>query len=131
MTPASREPGPKASLASTPSARPPTCRYGVGSSSFIDDVGRFLDGGFAEKAMAVGWEAFEIFGCDRDRPFARIDQQGLCWLISGNRLVDLCENTAIIQTWTGTRQTWRRKPSEPGRVLAWELADGEPRGEGV
>jgi hypothetical protein len=30
------------------------------------------------------------------------------------------------QTWTGARQTWRRKPSEPARVLAWELADGEP-----
>jgi hypothetical protein len=93
---------------------------------FIDDVGRFLDLGFAEKATAFGWEAFDIFGCDRDRPFARIDQQGLCWLIAGNRLVLLSENAAIIATRTGARQTWRRKPSEPGRVLAWELADGEP-----
>src|SRR5438132_7231861 len=83
---------------------------------FIDDVGRFLDSGFAEKATALGWEAFDIFGCDRDRPFARIDQQGLCWLIAGNRLVDLSENTALIQRWTGARQTWRRKPSEPGGV---------------
>ena len=98
---------------------------------FIDDIGRFFDGGFAARAAALGWGPFDIFGCDRDRPFARIDRLGLGWLISGNRLVDLCENTAIIQTWTGTRQTWRRKPSEPGRVLAWELADGEPRGEGV
>ena len=93
---------------------------------FIDDVGRFLDSGFAEKATAFGWEAFDIFGCDRDRPFARIDQQGLCWLIAGNRLVDLSENTAIIQTWTGQQQTWRRKPNAAGKVLAWELADGEP-----
>jgi len=98
---------------------------------FIDDVGRFLDSGFVEKATAFGWEAFDIFGCDRDRPFARIDQQGLCWLIAGNRLVDLSENTAIIQTWTGQQQTWRRKPNAAGKVLAWELADGEPGGEGV
>ena len=93
---------------------------------FIDDVGRFLDSGFVQKATAFGWGPFDIFGCDRDRPFARIDQQGLGWLIAGNRLADLFENTAIIQTWTGARQTWRRKPSEAGRVLAWELADGEP-----
>jgi hypothetical protein len=93
---------------------------------FIDDVGRFLDSGFAARAAALGWGPFDIFGCDRDRPFARIDQQGLCWLVTGNRVVNLFENAAVIQTWTGQRQTWRRKPSEPGRVLAWELADGEP-----
>jgi hypothetical protein len=98
---------------------------------FIDDVGRFLDSGFAEKAATLGWGPFDIFGCDRDRPFARIDRQGLCWLIAGNRLVDLSEKTAIIQIWTGRRQTWRRKPSEPCRVLAWELADGEPGGKRV
>jgi hypothetical protein len=89
---------------------------------FIDDASRFLDSGFAVRAAALGWGAFDIFGCDRDRPFARIDQQGLCWLIAGNRLVDLSEKTAIIETWTGARQTWHRKPSEGGRVLAWELA---------
>jgi hypothetical protein len=87
----------------------------------IDDVNRFLDGGFAVRAAALGWGACDIFGCDRDRPFARIDQQGLCWLIAGNRLVDLSEKTAIIETWTGARQTWHRKPSEAGRVLVWEL----------
>jgi hypothetical protein len=94
---------------------------------FIEDVGRFLDSSFAKKATALGLEAFDIFGCDRDRPFARIDQQGLCWLIAGNRLVDLSAKTGVIETWTGARETWLRKPSEPGRVLAWELADGEPR----
>ena len=52
----------------------------------------------------------------------RIDQAGLCWLIAGNRLVDLSESAATIETWSGARQRYRRKPSEPGRVLAWELA---------
>jgi hypothetical protein len=67
-----------------------------------------------------------LFGCDRDRPFARIDRQGLCWLIAGNRLVDLSENAAIIETWTGARQTWWRKSSDIGRVLAlgWLLEPG-------
>ena len=65
---------------------------------FIDDVGRFLDSGFVQKAMALGWGPFDIFGCDRDRPFARVDRLGLGWLISGNRVVNLFENAAVIQT---------------------------------
>jgi hypothetical protein len=59
---------------------------------------------------------------NRDRPFARVDQAGLLWLLDGDRLIALAENTAAIETRTGARQTYRRKPSEPGRVLAWELA---------
>ena len=91
--------------------------------TFIDDVGRFLDSRFAEKAAALGWGPYELFGCDRDRPFARIDQLGLCWLLAGNRLVDLSESEAVIEIWTtGAWQTYRRKLGEPGRVLASDLA---------
>lgn len=87
----------------------------------IDDFGRLVDSGFARKAAMLGWTALDLFGCDREKPFARIDRQGLCWLIAGNRLIELSESGAIIETWTGARQTWRRKPREPGRVPAWEL----------
>jgi hypothetical protein len=45
--------------------------------------------------------------------------------LNGEKLIALTENTATIETRTGARQTWRRKPAEPGRVLAWELADGK------
>ena len=89
---------------------------------FVDDVGLFLDGPFCAVAAALGWGPHDLFGCDRDRPFARIDSAGLLWVLNGNRLVALSENTATIETRTGARQTWRRRPSEPGRVLAWELA---------
>jgi hypothetical protein len=89
--------------------------------TLIVDIGRFFDGGWGEKAAALGWEPMDLFGCDRDRPFARIDSTGMLWLLNGNRLVALSENTATIETRTGARQTWRRKPSELGRVLAWEL----------
>ncbi len=87
----------------------------------VDDVGRFLDSPFCAVAAALRWGPHDLFGCDRDRPYARIDQAGLLWLLNGDRLVMLAENTATIETPTGARQTWRRKPSEPGRVLAWEL----------
>jgi hypothetical protein len=88
---------------------------------FVDDVNRFLNSRLVEKAVLLGWGPIDLFGCDQARPFARIDQAGLCWLIGGNRLVDLSEEAAIIETWTGARQTWKRKPTEPGRVPAWEL----------
>ena len=89
---------------------------------FVDDVGLFLDGPFRAVAASLGWGPFDLFGCDRDRPFARIDKCGLLWLLNGRKLVALSENTATIETRTGARQTYRRKPNEPGRVLAWELA---------
>jgi hypothetical protein len=91
---------------------------------FVDDVGRFLDNPFCAIATALGWGSYDLFGCDRDRPFARIDQAGLLWLLSGDKLIALSENTATIETRTGVRQTYRCKPRHPGHVLAWELADG-------
>ena len=87
----------------------------------VDDVGLFLDR-WATCAAALGWGPHDLFGCDRDRPFARLDRNGLLWLVNGNRIVALSENAAVIEGRVGVRQTWRRRPSEPGRVLAWELA---------
>jgi hypothetical protein len=95
---------------------------------FVDDVGKFLDGAFCVVAAALGWGPFDLFGCDRDRPFARIDRAGLLWLLNGDRLLALTEHTAMIETRTGARQTYRRRPVAIGdAVLAWELRSGNPR----
>ena len=89
---------------------------------FVDDLGLFLDSPFCAVAAALGWGPNDLFGCDRDRPFARIDAAGLLWLLNGDRLIALSENTATIEMKTGARQTYRRRaPGEQGRVLAWEL----------
>jgi hypothetical protein len=40
--------------------------------------------------------------------------------VDRNRLVALSENTATIEMRTGARQFYRCRPSEPGRVLAWD-----------
>jgi hypothetical protein len=93
---------------------------------FVDDVGLFLDSPFCAVAAALGWGPLDLFGCDRDRPFARIDQAGLLWLLNGGKLIALAERTPAIERQTGSRQTYRRKPSELSRVLAWELADDRP-----
>jgi hypothetical protein len=89
---------------------------------FIDDCGRFLDDGWADEAVALGWGPFDLFGCDRERPFARIDHMGLLWLLNGGTIVEMHRDHAIIETLGGARQTYRRRPVELGRVVpAWEL----------
>jgi hypothetical protein len=89
--------------------------------TFTGDVGRFLDSPFCAVAVALGWGAYDLFGCDRDRPFARIDRAGLLWLLNGDRVIALTTETAVIEKHTSTRQTWHRKPTEATQVLAWEL----------
>jgi hypothetical protein len=89
---------------------------------FIDDCGRFLDGGWADKAAALGWGPLDLFGCDRKRPFARIDHLALLWLLDGGTVLEMHRDHAIIETLGGARQAYRRRPVEVGRVmLAWEL----------
>ncbi len=90
---------------------------------FVDACGKFLDNGWAAKASELGWGPLDLFGCDRNKPFARIDHAGLLWLLNGDRLVMLTADHAIIETVTGARQTYRRRPIKLGQVvLAWELA---------
>jgi hypothetical protein len=92
---------------------------------FIDDCGRFLDQRWAvEAAIRLGWEPLQLFGCDRIRPFARIDHGGLLWRLDGGELLALTDTTAVIGRPNGVRHTYRRRPIEPGQfVLAWKLVD--------
>jgi hypothetical protein len=89
--------------------------------TFIDDVRRFLGCRFCAVAVALGWKARDLFGCDRERPFARIDMAGLLWLLNGDQVIALTADTAVIERNAGARQTWRRKASEASQVLVWEL----------
>jgi hypothetical protein len=90
---------------------------------FIDDCGRFLDTDWAERVAAFGWGPLDLFGCDRERPFARRDHKGLLWLLDGGTILELRRDRATIKTASGVRQSYQRQPVEVGRVvLAWELA---------
>jgi hypothetical protein len=84
-------------------------RPSAGCVSLETAAGSF-DGGWVCKAAAFGWGPLDLFGCDRERPFARIDHLGLLWLLDGGTIAE-----------RGTRQCYRRRPAEVGRVvLAWE-----------
>jgi hypothetical protein len=102
-------------------ARPPRDIPATRWLRFIDDCGRFHDEGWATSAEAIGWGSLDLFGCDRIRPFARIDRAGLLWFLDGQKLLALAENAAAISTHSGGRLTFRRSPNGPGRVLAWDL----------
>jgi hypothetical protein len=95
----------------------PSKRWGT----FVNDVRRFLVSPVCAAAVALGWEAHDLFACDRGRPFARIDQAGLLWLLNGDKVIALTADTAVIKRNTGARQTWRRKTTETTQVLVWEL----------
>jgi hypothetical protein len=88
---------------------------------FIDDCGRFLDEGWADRAMALGWGPLDLFGCNRDKPFARISQAGLLWLLEGRKLLALTADTAAIATQSGGKLTFYRRELETGGVLTWQL----------
>lgn len=108
-------------VASIDAERPPRDVPARRWRQLIYDAGRFLDSGFASQAAALGWDAYDLFGCDGERPFARIDNMGLIWLLDGNRLVALTEQSARIDMKNGVTQSYRRKPGDIGRVLAWQF----------
>jgi hypothetical protein len=111
-----------AALARLDSARPPHDVPPHRWRRFIEDCGRFLDQGCGSCAGALGWGLFDLFGCDRKRPFTRISDAGLLWLLNGRKLVALTADTATIETLTGAHQTYRRRRVATGQVvLPWEL----------
>jgi hypothetical protein len=91
----------------------------------IDDCARFLDEGWAARAEALGWGPLDLFGCNRDKPFARISQAGLLWLLAGRKLLALTADTAAIATPSGGTLTYYRRLLQAGGVLAWELGSAE------
>lgn len=83
---------------------------------FIDDCGSFLDDGWVARAIAIGWGPQDLFGCDRERPFDRVEHAGLVWLLGGDKLADLRRDSAVID-----RAMGRGRPTAvgPSRLGEW------------
>ena len=73
------------------------------------------------EAARLGWTDLDLFGVDADRPYTRIDGLGLVPALDGCKIVALSAEGAILETPGGVRQSYRRKPEQPGRVLVWKL----------
>jgi hypothetical protein len=89
---------------------------------FINACGRFVDGGWHQKAAALGWGPLELFGCSRDHPFRDVDRMGLLWRIGDYEVEALTRDTACVTTPGGMLYA-RRRPTAPGSVLAWEVCE--------
>ena len=102
--------------------RPPLDVPGRRWEQFIADARRLFDDGTIARAIELGWDELDLFGCDDRAPYARIDQQGSVWLVGGNRVVSVSSSAAVIEMRTTRKQqTYRRRLSDPRRVLAWNL----------
>jgi hypothetical protein len=109
-------------LARLDPARPPCDTPPKRWLQFIDDCGRFIDDGWAACAERLGWTPLDLLGCNRTKPFARVNQAGLLWLLDGRKLHALAGDAAVIATPSGGTLKYRRCADEPGRMLAWEVS---------
>jgi hypothetical protein len=53
------------------------------------DAARLVEGGWVHQALALGWTAADLFGCDQRAPWYRLDRSGLLLLIGGHDIVEL------------------------------------------
>jgi hypothetical protein len=78
--------------------------------------GRRLLATWGEQAAALGWSGEELFGLHEPpsnphpsyRRLARYDCTGLVWLLSGNHVVALTDNTASIKHRSGSMTVYRK-----------------------
>ena len=88
----------------------------------LRDAVRLVEGGWLERALALGWTAADLFGCDRRAPWHRLDRAGLLLLVGGHEIVELAGDNAALRTSTGSVLRFRRRPpATPPVALLWEL----------
>lgn len=88
----------------------------------LDDGGRFLDEGWAQRAAAVGWSVLDVFGVHPSKPNARFDSMGLVPLIGGGKIIDIKPNLAVIRMPSGNSLTYYLRRESKEAVTLWELA---------
>ena len=92
--------------------------------SLIDDAERFLKC-WAVQAARLGWRSWEVWGVQMDAPWHRIGALGLVPSLHGQKIVAMSSENAVIETSTGNRLRYYRRPADPltsaERALIWEL----------
>jgi hypothetical protein len=94
---------------------------------FVHDCTNFLSSTQAERAAQLGWDAWALFGCCRDRPGGA--GTGLLWALNGGRLVEIHRDWALIEL-AGSespRVFDRRRTVAANVILPWTEPDRRPR----
>jgi hypothetical protein len=87
----------------------------------INGIGVFLDR-WATQAVAMGWDAADIFGADAARPGVTWLNSGPLWSGDGARVVEVHPDRMVFEMQGGARLTHYRRPHMRLRALPWELA---------
>lgn len=78
------------------------------------------------QAAQLGWDAHSLFGANRHRPYARLDQCGLVGFLSRKRVIAMTGADVLMEVaWgPGAQRRYCRKDlcRAPGAVPLWQLA---------
>jgi hypothetical protein len=87
----------------------------------VDQAARFADE-WGAKALALGWTPEELFGLHPIAAAARHDVMGLAFALQpGQRMLSLTDDSAVIESASGSRNTFRRQSGKGDAALAWQL----------
>jgi hypothetical protein len=94
---------------------------------FIDDCTGFVNSKQAERAAQLGWDAWALFGCRRDRPGDL--GAGLLWAVNGGRVMEIHRDWALIElAGNGSQHVFdRRRVLAGDTALPWIEQDRRPR----
>jgi hypothetical protein len=110
-----------AGVASLDAERPPPTLRPEHWFAFVDAARSFLDT-WAAKAADLGWTDLDLFGADSCHPEIGWLNSGLLWSLPNHSIIDLSADRALLQTSSGSRQTFYRTPHLRARSLPWEIS---------
>jgi TubC N-terminal docking domain len=86
------------------------------------DTWRLVQRRWLHTALDLGWSTADLFGCDQQAPWYRLDRSGLVLLLGGHQIVELSSAMATLRTRTGSVLRFRRRPpAEPPVALLWDV----------
>jgi hypothetical protein len=83
----------------------------------VADALRLASEGWAQQALALGWEPLQLFGFRDDEPD---DCQGLAVWLVGRRALLLDEGSCMVEDGPRSYSIFNRRPMD-GAVFLWEI----------
>ena len=90
-------------------------------ATFVADCRSFVEGEWADRAAALGWDGRQLFGCHLDKPYL-VTWWGAMWFVAGGEITSLTDTTALIKSVRGVRHTVRRMDHRYDFIVpVWEV----------